>query len=84
LDAPICGNLRIALAHGALDFHGTPQGVHGTDEQDQQAVASGPYDPTPVFSNLGRNELAMVSIELGQGAFIIDADQAAVPGYIRH
>ena len=26
----------------------------------------------------------MVSVQLGQGAFIIDTYQAAVPGYIRH
>ena len=76
--------LRISLGHRALDLHGTTQRVHGTDEQDQQSVASCPYDPTTVFFNLGFNELSMVSVQLGQGAFIIHAYQAAVSGYIRH
>src|SRR5262245_62715941 len=84
LDPSICGNLLIALGHGALDLHGTTQSVHGTDEQDQQAVAGCPYDTATVFFDLGLNELGMVSVQLGQGAFIVDADQAAVPSYIRH
>src|SRR5262245_21091568 len=84
LDSPIRGNLRVALGHGTLDLHGTTQGFHGTGEQDQQAVTRRPYDPTPVFFNLGFNELGMVRIQLGQSAFIINADQAAVPSYIRH
>ena len=62
LDPTICRNLRISIGHGALDLHGTTQRVHGTDEQDQQAVASCPHDPAAVFLNLGCNELSMVSI----------------------
>jgi len=84
LDPPICGNLRIARGHGALDLHGTTQSVHGTDEQDQQAVAGCPYDTATVFFDLGFNKLSMVSGQLSQGAFIVDADEAAVLGYIRH
>jgi len=84
IDLPIGRYLRIPRSHFALDLHGTTQGTHGADEQDQQAVASCPDDPTTVFSDLGFNELSMVSVELGQGAFIIDADQAAVTGYIRY
>jgi len=37
-----------------------------------------------VFFNLGFNELGMVSVQLGEGAFIVEAYQAAVTGYIRH
>jgi hypothetical protein len=37
-----------------------------------------------VFFNLRLNELGMVSVQLSESTFIIDADQAAVPGYIRH
>jgi hypothetical protein len=33
---------------------------------------------------LGFNELSMVSVQSGQRAFVIDANQAAVAGYIRH
>src|SRR5262245_57543192 len=84
LDPPLCGNLRIARGHGALDLYGATQGIHGTDEQNQQAVACCPYDPTTVFFDLGFNQLSMVSVELGQSAFIIDAYQAAVAGHIRH
>jgi len=84
IDLPIGRYLRIPRSHFALDLHGTTQGTHGADEQDQQAVASCPDDPTTVFSDPGFNELSMVSVELGQGAFIIDADQAAVTGYIRY
>jgi hypothetical protein len=83
-DPSIWRYLRIPLDHCPLDLHGTTQGVHGTDEQDQQAVASSPYEPTAVFFNLGFNKLSMVSVQLGQSAFIVDAYQAAVPGYIRH
>jgi hypothetical protein len=72
--SPICRNFRIPLGHSALDLYGTTQGVHGTDEQDQQAVASCPYDPTAVFFNLGFNELSKVSVQLGQRAFVIVAD----------
>jgi hypothetical protein len=42
------------------------------------------YDATAVFFDLGFNELNMVSVQLGQDAFIVDADQAAVPSNIRH
>jgi hypothetical protein len=80
----IRGNLCIPLSHGALDLNCTTQGFHGTNEQDQQAVASCPYDPTTVFFDLGFNELSMVSVQLGQGAFIVHAYQAAVPSNIRH
>jgi hypothetical protein len=76
-DPPICRNFRIPLGHSALDLYGTTQGVHGTDEQDQQAVASCSYDPTTVFFDLGLNEFSMVSVQLGQRAFVIDAYQAA-------
>src|SRR5215475_6070823 len=83
-DPPICLNLRITLGHCALDLQGTTQRVHGADEQDQQAVARCPYDPTTVFFDLGFNDLGMVSVQQSQSAFIVDAYQAAVPGYIRH
>jgi hypothetical protein len=36
-----------------------------------------------VLGKLGRNELGMMRVELGEGAFLIHADQAAVAGYIR-
>src|SRR5215831_13167357 len=52
-DLPIWRYWRIPLGHCALDLHRAMQGVHGTDEQDQQAVASCPYDPTSVLLNLG-------------------------------
>jgi len=64
-DLPIWRYWRIPLGHCALDLHRAMQGVHGTDEQDQQAVASCPYDPTSVLLNLGFNELSMVSVQLG-------------------
>ena len=83
-DPPTWRNLRIPLGHCALDLDGTTQRVDGTDEQDQQSVASCPYDPTTVLFNLRFNELSMVSVQLSQGAFIVDAYQAAVPGNIRH
>src|SRR5262245_62900343 len=69
-DPPICWNLCIPLGHCALDLHGTPQGFHRTDEQDQQAIAGCPCDPTTMFFDLGFNELSMVSVELGESAFI--------------
>src|SRR5262245_17899101 len=84
IDLSIGRYLRIPLSHCALDPHGTTQGIHGADEQDQQAVASCPYDLTPVFFNLGFNELSMVRVQPGQGAFIVDTYQAAVASYIRH
>src|SRR5262245_66189517 len=84
IDLPIGGYLRIPLSHCALDLHSTAQSVHVTDEQDQQAVARCPYDPTTVFFDLGFNDLGMVSVQQSQSAFIVDAYQAAVPGYIRH
>ena len=84
LDPPICRDLRIPIGHRALDLNGTTQRVQGTDKQDQQSVARCPHDSATVFFNLGFNELSMVSIQLGQGAFIVDAYQAAVLGYIRH
>ncbi|MFZ0854787.1 MAG: hypothetical protein WAO08_37005 [Hyphomicrobiaceae bacterium] len=77
-------NLGIPLGHCALDFDGTTQRVDSADEQDQQSVASCPYDPTTVLFNFRCNELSMVSVQLSQGAFIVDAYQAAVPGNIRH
>jgi len=83
-DPTIWRYLRIPLDHCPLDLHGTMQGVYGTDEQDQQTVASSSYDPTAVFFNLGFNELSMVSIQPSQGAFIVNTYQAAVPGYIRY
>jgi len=82
IDLPIARYLRIPLDHCALDLHGTTQAIHGADEKDQQAVASCPYDSATVFFNLGFNELSMVSIQLGQGAFIVHAYQTAVPGNI--
>jgi hypothetical protein len=69
--------LGLALRHPALD-------LHGTDKQDEQAVAGCSYDAPPaVLGKLGRNELGMMRVELGEGAFIVHADQAAVAGYIR-
>ena len=35
IDLSIGGYLRIPLSHCALDSHGTTQGIHGADEQDQ-------------------------------------------------
>jgi hypothetical protein len=70
---PICWNLRIALNHRALDLHGATQRVRGADKQDQQSVASRPYDPTTVFLKLGFYELSMMSVQLGESAFIVDA-----------
>jgi len=84
IDLPICWHLSISLAHCTLDLDGTTQGIHGADEQDQQAVARCPYDPTTVFFDLGFNELSIVSVQLREGTFIIDTYQAAVSGYIRH
>jgi hypothetical protein len=59
-----------------LDLNCTTQGFHGTNEQDQQAVASCPYDPTTVFFDRGFNELGMVGVQLSQRTFIVDAYQA--------
>jgi len=84
LDPPLYRNLCISLAHGALNLDGATQCVHGTDKQDEQAIPSCPYDATPVFFYLGLNELSVVSTQLSQGAFIVDAYQAAVASYIRH
>ena len=83
-DLPIWRYLRIPESHRALDLHGTTQRVHGADEQDQQTVTSCPYDPTAMIFNLGFNEFSVVSVQLGQRAFIVHAYQAAVAGYIRH
>jgi hypothetical protein len=71
------------LRHPALDLRGTTQRIHGADKQDQQAVAGCFYDAPAVLGKLGRNELGMMRVELGEGAFLIHADQAAVAGYIR-
>src|SRR5262245_16606040 len=79
-----CRNPRISFGHCALDLDGTTQGIHGADEQHQQSVTSCPYDPTTVLFNFRCNELSMMSVQPSQGAFIIDAYQAAVSGNIRH
>jgi len=84
IDLPIGRYLRIPRSHFALDLHGTTQGTHGADEQDQQAVASCPDDPTTVFSNLGFNQLCVMSVQPSKRTFIVNPYQAAVPGYIRH
>jgi hypothetical protein len=84
IDLPICRNPRVPLGHCALDLYRATQRVHRTNEQDQQSVASSPYDPTTMFFNLGFNEFSMMRVQLGEGAFIVDAYQAAVAGYIRH
>src|SRR5262245_14982420 len=83
-DALTCRNLRVPLGHCALDLDGTTQRIHGTDEQSQQSVASCPYDSTTVLLHFGCDQLSVVSVQLSQGTFIIDAYQAAVPGNIRH
>src|SRR5262245_21045250 len=62
IDLPIGRYLRIALPHCALDLYGATQRIHGTDEQDQQAVAGCPYNPATVFFNLRFNELSVVSV----------------------
>jgi hypothetical protein len=36
-----------------------------------------------VLVKLGRNELGMMRVELGEGAYIVHADQAALAGYSR-
>jgi len=84
IDLSIGWYLRIPLSHCALDLHGTTQGVHGTDEQDQQAVARCPDDPATVFFDFGLDQLCMMSVQPSQGSFIVNTYQAAVTGYIRH
>ena len=84
IDLPICRNPRVPLGHCALDLYRATQRVHRTNEQDQQSVASSPYDPTTMFFNLGFNEFSMMGVQLSEGAFIVDTYQAAVAGYIRH
>ena len=64
IDPPIRGHLRIPLGHCPLDLHGAAQRIHSTDEQNQQAVASRPYDPAAVFFNLGFDELRMMGVQL--------------------
>ena len=56
----------------ALDLHGTTQRIHGTDKHNEQAVAGCsvagcPYDAPAVLGKLGRNELGMMRVELGEG-----------------
>jgi len=78
------GHLRIPPGHCPLDLHSAPQRIHGTDEQDQQAVTGRPYDPTAVFFNLRLDELSMMGVQLSECAFIVVTYQAAVTSYIRH
>ena len=41
------------------------------------------YDPTTVFSNLGLNQLSVMSVQPSKGSLVVNPNEAAVPGYIR-
>jgi len=84
LHPPIWRHLRIPLGHCALDLDGATQRVHNARIEDEQSVASRPYDPAAVFLDLGLNELSLMSVQLGEGALVVGANQTAVAGYIRH
>ena len=77
-------HLCISVGHRALDLDRATHRVHDACKQDEQPVASRPCHPATVFLDLGLNELAVMGIQLSEGALVVSPYQAAVAGYIRH
>jgi hypothetical protein len=77
-------NERIALDHCALNFDSASQRFHGADEKHKETVSGRPDDPAMVLSDLGFDQLGMVSVQLSESAFVINTYEAAITGHIRH
>jgi hypothetical protein len=76
------GHGGIAFPHPALKLDPAAQGVHHARELHEHAVASRIDEPTPVLGDLEIYEGAAVGLELRDGAFLVDAHEAAVASHI--
>ncbi len=76
------GHGGIAFLHPALKLDPTAQGVHHARELHEHAVAGRLDDPAPVLGDLEIYEGSAVGLELREGAFLVDAHEAAVASHI--
>ncbi len=78
LDAAIGGDLGIARRHRALHVDGAAHGIDDAGELDQQAVAGGLHQAAAMVGDGGLEKLGAVRRERRDGAFLVEADEAAV------
>src|SRR6185369_7516323 len=75
--------LCIAFGHAPLNLGRAAQRIHDAREFHQHAVAGSLYDPSAVLAYAGLKQFALMRLQLGQRALLIDAHQPAVAHNIR-
>jgi hypothetical protein len=70
--------LFILTDHLALNLDCAPQAVDDARKQDQQAIASGPYNSTAEFLDFGTNERIVEVFQVSMRALVIGAYQPAI------
>ena len=79
-DALVLRHRRVTLDHAVLNFNGTARGVDGACELNQDTIAGPLDDAAAMIRDLRFQELAPMSIEPRQRAFLVGSHQAAVAG----
>jgi hypothetical protein len=69
-------NGRVALGHGALNFHAATGRVDRARKFDQRTVTRGLDDPAATFRDLEVDQFATASLERCESAFLVIAYQA--------
>src|SRR6516162_7924801 len=72
----------VALGHASLDFNGAAGSVHGACKLNQYAIPGPLDDAAAIVCDLRFQELAPMSIQPQQRAFLVGAHQAAIAGNI--
>src|SRR5262245_31143272 len=82
---PLVGwHVLVSLDHRALDLDRAPQRIDDASKQGEQPIARRPRDPTTMLLDLGFDELAVMGVQLREGALIVGTYQTAITGDIGH
>ena len=82
LDAVVGRYTGVAPGHLALHLDGAAQCIHHTAELDEQPVAGGLDEATPVLGDFRIEELAAQRSEAFEGAALVGADQPRITRHI--
>jgi hypothetical protein len=82
VDARVRRQVSIAFGYLSLHFCCTAQSVDYAAELHQDAIASRLDDPTSMLTDFGVDQFAPMELQPREGAFLIRADEAAIPSHV--
>jgi prevent-host-death family protein len=81
-DAPLVGQIGLAVEHASLHLGGTAHRVDDAGELGEQTVSGGLDDAAPVLGDLRIDQLPAMRLEAFERAFLIGPHQARVARHI--